>query len=85
MPDLIVTRHAMDRYRECVADVSDSEIHRRLSVRVFEIAAEFGAPFVRLGGGQRAVIRDGAVVTVIPSEYAPGRLDPLRDPGATDG
>lgn len=84
MPELIVTRHAMDRYRERVEDVSDREIFARLSSGVFEIAADFGAPFVRLPEGQRVVIRGLSVVTVIPAHCPAGVLDPLNDPGAAD-
>ncbi|MAY19215.1 MAG: hypothetical protein CL955_01165 [Erythrobacteraceae bacterium] len=79
MPELIVTRHAMDRYRERVEDVPDSEIFARLSARVFEIAAEFGARYVRMPQGQRAVIVDHKIVTVLPTDHSPGSLSPYRD------
>lgn len=82
MPEpLIVTRHAMDRYRERVADLSDHEIFARLSGRAFELAAEFGAPFVRLPTGHRAVIREATVVTILDVDCARGRLDPRKDHG----
>jgi hypothetical protein len=84
MPELIVTRHAMDRYRERVEDVPDGEIVARLKEPVFQRAAEFGAPFVRLPEGQRVVIRGLAVVTVTPAHCPAGVLDPLNDPGAAD-
>lgn len=80
MPEpLIVTRHAMDRYRESVADLSDHEIFARLSGRAFELAAEIGAPFVKLPSGYRAVIRDATVVTILDADCARGRLDARND------
>jgi hypothetical protein len=79
-PDaLIVTRNAMDRYREQVADVSDHEIFVALSGPTFELAAEIGAPFVRLGTGQRAVIRDHSVITILSADCTPYLLDPRND------
>jgi len=80
MPDLVVTRHAMDRYRERVADLPDCDIFARLTGSTFEAAAAFGAPFVRLESGQRVVIRGFTVVTVLPIDCHPGKLDPRRDP-----
>jgi hypothetical protein len=79
MDNLIVTRHAMDCYRERVADLSDHEIFRRLTSPAFELAAEIGAPFVKLPSGHRAVIRDATVVTILHADTASGGLDPRRD------
>jgi hypothetical protein len=80
MDNLIVSRHAMDRYRECVADLSDHEIFARLSGPAFELAAEIGAPFVKLPTGHRAVIRDATVITILHADCSCGLLDPRRDP-----
>ena len=79
MDNLVVTRFAMDRYRERVADLSDHEIFARLSGPVFELAAMIGAPFVKLPSGHRAVIREHTVVTILHADCSCGLLDPRRD------
>lgn len=81
MPEPVtVSRHAMDRYRERVADLSDSEIFARLSGRTFEIAVELGAPMVKLPTGHHAVLRDCTVVTVLPSDCSIDALDRFSTP-----
>lgn len=85
MPELIVTRHAMDRYRERVKDVPDRDIFAHLTSATFALAADFGARYVRFPKGQRAVIVDHRIVTVLPSEHPAGRLDPARDCLFDDG
>lgn len=60
-----VTNHACLRYQERVAPVSIEVARERLSSAVIEQAAAFGAMFVRLGTGQRIVIHDGRVITVL--------------------
>jgi len=77
--ELFVTPHAIQRYRERVEDVSPLEVDRRLNEPVFIRAAYFGAPFVKLGGGQRVVIKSWRVITVLPSDHVPGSLDRRRD------
>ena len=77
MPEPVtVSRHAMDRYRERVADLSDAEIFARLSSPTVELAAEFGAPFVKLPTGHRVLIREGTVVTILDGTGGRGCLDP---------
>lgn len=71
---IIVTDHAVERYRERVADLPDRAIRAALSSDAFEAAARFGAPFVKLPTGQRALIRDYAVVTVLPKNTRAGVL-----------
>ena len=68
------TIHAVDRYIERVAPVSREEAARVLTSRRMEAAALFGAQYVRLGGGQRAVLKDGYVVTVLPAHAKRGYL-----------
>lgn len=75
----ILTRHAIIRYRERVADVPLAEIWRALDCPAVRTAIAFGARFVRLSGGQRLVLDNNRVVTVLPRDHPPGRLDPLRD------
>lgn len=66
MPELFVTDHAIQRYRERVRDLPDVEIRCALSTRAFVKAADLGRCAVILPTGHRAVMRAGAVVTVLP-------------------
>jgi hypothetical protein len=84
MPEpLTVTRHAMDCYRERVANLPDAEIFAALSGPAFGLAANIGAPFVRLPTGHRALIREATVVTILHADTHPGRLDPRNDNRST--
>lgn len=81
MPEPVtVSRHAMDRYRERVADVPDCEIFAALSGPTFELAAELGAPLVKLPGGHHAVLREDTVVTVLPADASVDALDRFSSP-----
>lgn len=83
MPEPVtVSRHAIDRYRERVADLSDHEIFAALSGPAFELAAEIGAPLVKLPGGQHAVLREDTVVTVLPADASVAALDRFSSPRA---
>lgn len=62
------------RYRERVEAVCYAEVRARLTVPVILLASEVGAPFVRLAGGQRVVIKDDTVVTVLPADIHPSKL-----------
>lgn len=66
MPDLFVTAHAIERYRQRVRDLPEVEIVARLSTRAFEAAKDMGRCAVILPSGHRAVMRSGAVITVLP-------------------
>lgn len=66
MPDLFVTDHAVQRYRERVRDLPDVEIRCALSTRAFVKAADLGRCAVILPTGHRAVMRNGSVITVLP-------------------
>lgn len=85
MPELFVTPHAIARYRERVEDVPAIAVHHRLNASAFQIAADFGARYVRFAKGQRAVIIDHRVVTILPDGHAPGRLSMERDHLFDDG
>ena len=61
-----VTHHAIERYRERVADLPDAAIVEALSSPTICVAADFGARAVKLSGGQRAIIREHSVLTVVP-------------------
>lgn len=82
---MIITTHAIARYRQRVADVSEQEARAAISSKTVELAADFGAPFVRLGTGQRVVIANGVVVTVLPSDEKVGCLDRRRPLVRTGG
>ena len=62
-----VTNHAIMRYQERVAACGIGEARRRIREhdRVLQIAADFGAPVVKLCDGTRFVLKGGAVVTVL--------------------
>jgi hypothetical protein len=64
-----VTTHAIERFRERVADLSDQAIVDALSTPVIQLAAALGAEcHVRLPTGQRITVKDRTVVTVLPAE-----------------
>jgi len=73
-----ITAHAVLRYRQRVADVSDDQARQCMDTAAVRSAVLFGAPYVRLASGQRLVVQDGAVVTVLPSDMKAGKLDPRR-------
>ena len=79
MADVFLTRHAMQRYRERVADVPAAEIWRALDIRAVRVAIDFGARFVRLAGGQRVVLEDNRIVTILPRDRCRGSLHRRND------
>lgn len=73
--DLHVTTHAIQRYQERVALVSDEKAREALSSPTIKAAAKFGARTVILGTGQRVLLRDNAVITILPTDFKPWRID----------
>lgn len=71
MPDLHITHHAILRYQERVSPVSDEEARAALKSPAIKTAATFGARTVILGTGQRVLIRDHAVITILPADAKP--------------
>ena len=69
MSDVFITRNAMDRYRERVADVPAAAIWQALDCPAVRAAITFGARFVRLSGGQRVVLCENRVVTILPRDH----------------
>jgi hypothetical protein len=69
-----VTFHAIARYQERVEPVSDDEARAALSSPFIMRAIAFGAHCVRLGTGHRVIIRDKAIVTVLPGPVKRKRL-----------
>lgn len=61
-----VSAHAIQRYRERVADMPDDQIIVALSGRAFLACAAIGRGAVILPSGHRAVVQAGTVVTVLP-------------------
>lgn len=81
MPEpVVVSRHAIDRYRERVADLTDHEIFAALTTPAFELAVRLGAPMVKLPSGHHAVLRDDTVVTVLPPDASVAALDRFTAP-----
>lgn len=68
-----VSRHACERALERIDGLrSMDEAHDFLAQAVFARAATFAGrhtAYVRLGTGQRIVIIDGSVVTVLPADH----------------
>jgi hypothetical protein len=85
MAEVFLTRHAIQRYRERVADVPAADIWAALDCPAVRVAIDFGARFVRLGGGQRLVLEENCVVTILPSHTTLGTLDRARDHLFYDG
>ncbi|WP_296717778.1 hypothetical protein [Erythrobacter sp.] len=79
MSDLYITRHAISRYRERVADVPPAAIWRALDCPAVRIAIQLGARYVRLSGGQRAVLQENRVITILPRDHHANLLRRDRD------
>lgn len=77
--NLVVTDHAVQRYRERVRNCSDSEARTALSSMAVHAAVSIGAPYVRLPTGQRILIHGGVIITVLPSNTARGAMSMARD------
>lgn len=67
MKPVFVTDHAIERYRERVGPMPESAIRQILTSDVITAAAALGCKSVKIDGGVRAIIKDGGVVTVVPS------------------
>lgn len=85
MAEVFLTRHAIKRYRERVADVPAADIWTALDIPAVRIAIDFGARFVKLSGGQRVVLEQNRVVTILPRDRCHGSLDRRRDGFFNDG
>lgn len=79
-----VTGHAIMRYQERIENVPEEVARKALSSPIVQLAAIMGAPYVRLGTGQRIVIEDGHVVTGLPADKkAPRYMDRRARNGET--
>lgn len=73
-----VSTHAIERYQERVRNCTEAEAIAAIDTPAVNLAANFGAPYVRIATGQRIVIENHVVVTVLPSDMKTGKLDPRR-------
>lgn len=69
---LTITGHAIERFQERVYPCTDNEARLALSTDRIRAAIAFGARIIRLGGGQRLIIRDDTIITVTPAERQSG-------------
>lgn len=77
---LTVTDHAVLRYQERVACITDDAARAALSSKAVRHAASIGAPFVKLCTGQRILLRGHTVITVLPIGQHIGNLSTERNP-----
>lgn len=67
-----ITRHAVERYQERVEPVEEEQAEAALMSRAVRAAMVFAGStaqcFVRLATGQRIVVREDTVITVLPAE-----------------
>lgn len=68
---MIVTRHAIDRYRERVEPVTPAEAEAVMRTQAVQAAIAFGAKAVRLGNGARLVLEGETIVTVLGPQQGP--------------
>lgn len=85
MAEIFLTRHAIQRYKERVADVPAAAIWAALDIPAVRIAIDFGARFVRLSGGQRIVLEHNRIVTILPRDRCRGSLHRRNDRHIEDG
>lgn len=71
MANVHITQHAIERFQERVRNVTDDKARQELSSPSICAAADFGACYVKLATGQRVVISNGVIVTVLPKGHAP--------------
>lgn len=76
---LLISVHAICRYQERVRNVSAAEARSALRSPAISLAADIGAPFVKLGTGQRVVLVGRHVVTVLAKDHAITGLATCRD------
>ena len=82
-PAIHVTHHAVERYQERVRNLPADQVRELIranrAVQLFmsplTLSLSKGAPFVRLGTGQRLVLTEGRVITVLPTDHRTAALD----------
>ena len=63
---LEITLHAIQRYQQRVENIPAAAVIARLQGPAFDAALIMGKASVILPQGNRAIIQDGAIVTVLP-------------------
>ena len=77
---LHVTKHALERAIERIPGIrTEDDARLALSSATIQKAAQFGAPFVKLGTGQHVVIHDRRIVTVLARDHHPSAFTQTRD------
>lgn len=76
---LHVTHHAISRAIERCGFETAAEARQALTSPTIALAAEIGAPFVKLGTGQRVCLVGSSVVTVLPKDEHRSCLTMERD------
>ncbi len=74
-----ITRHAIERFQERVQNLPTDQVVAALSTPFIQRAIEFGAKYVKLAKGQRVVIENGRIITVLPKEHRAGLMNLERD------
>ncbi len=64
-----ITRHAIDRFRERIADIPEEQIRARLDTPAVRAAIAFGARYVRIATGHRLAVHNGCIITILPPEH----------------
>lgn len=68
-----ITDHAIVRWLERVKGVDIAKIREEMQSPALATAQEFGCPVVIGRNGERMLVRDGAVVTVLSKRF--GKMD----------
>ncbi|MDK4804924.1 MAG: hypothetical protein OC190_00075 [Novosphingobium aromaticivorans] len=69
-----VTTYAIQRYQDQVRNLPDRDVLAPLSGPVIELAADFGAPCVRLPTGHRVMLKGHRVITVFAAGTGRGAV-----------
>jgi hypothetical protein len=78
MTHVRISSHAISRYRERVAALTEAEVRAVLDTPRIAEMIEFGAREIVLGSGHHAVVADGAIVTIRPKPFEKRRERPER-------
>ena len=71
MAEVHITAHAIERFQERIANWPEAAVRKALSSPAVRLAAQIGAPFVKLGSGHRIALQGHTVVTVLSPDFRP--------------
>lgn len=71
MAEVHITAHAIERFQERIANWPEAAVRKALSSPAVRLAAQIGAPFVKLGSGHRIALQGHSVVTVLSADFRP--------------